>query len=326
MGIREEALDKQRSVIVSKKKKKKISISLITSSLVLAGTLIFLACYFIEGIRSGLEYKKLSEIQSSLAELTTITTVGTTAPDAPIRKPILPLAEELLKQNPDTVGWITIQNTNINYPVVRRGNKEEENSYYLTHSFDGSQNRKGAVMMDYRTTASDIENSDNIVLYAHNEKDNSMFGDLDNYKNNGSNAWSDKALEFYKQNPVITFSTNYEKADYKIFAVFVTMTTDKYDSVPLFDYQNYIDFDMNRYMDFIDNIEKRNKLITDVNYKFGDEFLTLSTCSNEANDARLVIVARKVREGEGSFVDTTNATFEKNPVYEHNWTEIYKNY
>ena len=128
MGIREEALDKQRSVIVSKKKKKKISISLITSSLVLAGTLIFLACYFIEGIRSGLEYKRLSEIESSLAELTTITTVGTTAPDAPVRKPILPLAEELLKQNPDTVGWITIQNTNINYPVVRRGNKEEENS------------------------------------------------------------------------------------------------------------------------------------------------------------------------------------------------------
>ncbi|MBQ7959059.1 MAG: hypothetical protein IJ330_05045, partial [Oscillospiraceae bacterium] len=75
-----------------------------------------------------------------------------------------------------------------------------------------------------------------------------------------------------------------------------------------------------------DNIEKRNKLITDVNYKFGDEFLTLSTCSNEANDARLVIIARKVREGEGSFVDTTNATFEKDPVYEHDWTEIYKNY
>ena len=307
-----------------KKKKKRFSTSFVISSVVLAGTLIFLTFYFIEGIRSKLEYERLSAIESSLAEQNATSSVQTSVTDTLPQKTILPLAEELLKQNPDTVGWITISNTNINYPVVRRGSKEEQNTYYLTHSFDGSENRKGAVMMDYRTTADETINSDNIVLYAHNEKDNTMFGDLDNYKNNGSSAWSDRALEFYKQNPTVTFSTNYEKSEYKIFAIFVTMTTDAYDDIPLFDYQNYIDFDKSRYIEFIDNIEKRNKLVTDVNYKYGDEFLTLSTCSNEANDARLVIVARKVREGEGAFVDTTGAYFEKNPVYEHNWTEIYK--
>ena len=185
MGMIDEANANRRpSDTNKKKKKKKFSTSFMISSVVLAGTLIFLTFYFVEGLRSKLEYERLSAIESSLAEQNATSSAQTSVTDTLPKKTILPLAEELLNQNPDTVGWITISNTKINYPVVRRGNKEEQNTYYLTHSFDGSENRKGAVMMDYRTTADDTRNSDNIVLYAHNEKDNTMFGDLDNYKNN----------------------------------------------------------------------------------------------------------------------------------------------
>lgn len=314
---------KEKPVKKPKKKKPIDKMTIIFAVAVIVLSLAIVVYSIYEGIRSQLEYQKWSELQSSLATETPAPTESVTEDNSPL--PLTPLAQELLKENPDTVGWLKIENTKVNYPVVQKKSLEEGgNDYYTNHSFDGSVNRKGAVFSDYRTTIEDRYQSDNIVIYAHNEAANDMFGDLDLYKNSGGDDWNPKALEFYKNNPTFEFSTNYTTSTYKIMAIFVTMRTDEYDDIPLFDYQNYIDFTEDRYNDFIDNIEKRNKISTGVDYKYGDRFVTLSTCSNEASDARLVIIGRRVRDGESKTVDTSGAEF-ISPEYEHDWTEIYKN-
>ena len=81
---------------------------------------------------------------------------------------------ELLKKNPDTVGWIEVKGTNINYPIVQT----TDNSYYLTHAFDKTKNEAGWVFMDYRNDA--VNFNQNTILYAHSRLTGSMFGSLKN--------------------------------------------------------------------------------------------------------------------------------------------------
>ncbi len=221
-------------------------------------------------------------------------------------------AEEMLKINPDTVGYICIEGTEIDFPVVQ----SDDNEAYLKTAFDGSSNKAGTVFLDYRNILTASKRSDNLVLYGHNQKDRTMFGSLKDYKKN---------LEHYRNHPVITFNSNYTSDTYKIFAYFVTevspeQTSDGY----VFDYHNYLDLsDRNVYNDFIDNIYERTQIITSVDVKYGDEFLTLSTCSNEFEPSRFVIFARKVRKGEDTSTDTSSAYINPN-AREPDWNVIFK--
>lgn len=227
---------------------------------------------------------------------------------------LLPSAEALLNENPDTVGWLKVSGTKIDLPVVAKLGDREGNEYYLTHSFDGSKNKAGTVFLDYRSALGYKKQSDNLILYGHNQKDGTMFGTLKDYKND---------LEFYKANPTLQFNSNYEIGDYKIIAMFVTSVLPKQDrNGEVFDYQNYIEFDEARYNDFIENVMERTQILTGVDVKYGDKFITLSTCSNEFEPSRFVVIARKVRHGEDAAVDTTLAV--RNPnAKEPDWDTIY---
>ena len=105
-------------------------------------------------------------------------------------------AEEMLKINPDTVGYIRIDGTEVDFPVVQTNNNED----YLKTAFDGSSNKAGTVFLDYRNVLTANKRSDNLVLYGHNQKDRTMFGSLKDYKKN---------LNHYIQHPTITFNSNY---------------------------------------------------------------------------------------------------------------------
>lgn len=228
---------------------------------------------------------------------------------------ILPSAKPLLEINPDTVGWIKIADTKIDLPVVHRTDDAKTgNTYYLTRNFSGKRAKAGTVFADFRATITPKKQSDNIVLYGHNEADNTMFGDLDRYKHK---------LEYYKSHPTIQFNTNYEVGEYKIIGYFVTSVLPKQaaDGV-VFDYHNYIDLDKARYKEFLDNVLLRTEINTTVDTKYGDKFITLSTCSSEFEPSRFVIVARKVRKGEDATVDTAGATVNKN-AKEPDWDTIY---
>ena len=230
------------------------------------------------------------------------------------RSPLLPGAVRLLEINPDTVGYVNVEGTNISLPVVQRKG-DDGNDYYLTTAFDGSANKAGTVFLDYRATLTADERSDVLTLYGHNQRDATMFGDLKKYK---------KDLEFYKAHPNIEFSSNYRFDTYKIFAYFVTATLPENtrDGV-VFDYHNYIDLDEQSFDDFIANIMLRSQIVTSVDVRYGDEFLVLSTCSNEFNDSRFVVFARRVRDGESEFTDTSLAVLNPN-AKEPDWDVIFK--
>lgn len=224
-------------------------------------------------------------------------------------------AKSLLEINPETVGWVSIDGTNISLPVVQRTGKDG-NEAYLKIAFDGSANKAGTIFLDRRNILNAHERSDNLILYGHNQKDKTMFGDLANYKKN---------LDYYSQHPVVLFSSNYRADYYKIFAYFVTpaQAAQTRDGV-LFDYHNRLNFKNEaQYNDFMDNVMLRTQIITPVDVRYGDEFLTLSTCSNEFYDSRFVVFARRVREGEDEQVDVSQAYLNPN-AKEPDWDVIYR--
>lgn len=225
---------------------------------------------------------------------------------------ILAGAEEMLKINPDTVGYICIEGTEVDFPVVQTNNNED----YLKTSFNGSSNKAGTVFLDYRNVLTASKRSDNLVLYGHNQKDRTMFGSLKDYKKN---------LNHYIQHPTITFNSNYQSDVYKIFAYFVTeVKPEQTSDGVVFDYHNYLDLsDKAVYNEFIANITERSQIVTSVDVRYGDEFLTLSTCSNEFEPSRFVIFARKTRKGEDTAVDTSTAYLNPN-AKEPDWTVIFK--
>lgn len=224
---------------------------------------------------------------------------------------ILPGAQEMLKINPDTVGYICIDGTEIDFPVVQTN----DNATYLKTAFDGSSNKAGTVFLDYRNTLNSNDRSDNLILYGHNQKDRTMFGSLKDYKKN---------LEHYCDHPTIVFNSNYESDTYKIFAYFVTaVNADQTSDGYIFDYHNYIDLsDRARYDSFVSEIYKRSQIVTSVDVQYGDEFLTLSTCSNEFEPSRFVVFARKCRDNEDSYVDTS-AAYLNTQALEPEWNVIF---
>ncbi len=226
--------------------------------------------------------------------------------------PLLPAAEELLAINKDTVGLVNIPGC-IYEPVV----KGTDNDYYLNHNFYDNQRQCGTCFADYRNDIGDYERSDNIILYAHNQKDGTMFGNLDYYR------W-DPA--YWLKNPFIYFNTNYSEDTYVIISSFVINTLPEHDNGnAVFDYHNFINFDNGSYSFeyFISEITKRSTIITGVECNEDDEYLTLSTCSTEWDDSRHVIIARKLRTDETTdSVDTTK--FQKNP--NPKWPAIYYKY
>ena len=187
-------------------------------------------------------------------------------------------------------GFLEIPSCDIYAPVVQG----TDNTYYLTHTYDDRKNKAGSIFIDYRCTVSEEYTSPNLVLYGHNQEDGTMFGNLKQFKNN---------VEFYRENPMFSFNTDYEVGDYVIYGYFVTNVYEKQDSNgEVFHYHDYIETlnDEATFNWYMDEIAKRNQIISPVDVAFGDKLMLLSTCSNEYSDSRFVVLARKLREGESA--------------------------
>lgn len=256
--------------------------------------------------------------ESTTVPETTTEEVTTTTESAPLV--MLGSMESSYNENNDTAGWITVGGTSINNVVMHTDN----NDYYLSHDFYGRYSQPGTVYADYRCVVNDYANkqSDNIILYGHNQANGTMFGTLQRYKITKQNT---SKFDFYKQHPTFTFSNLYEEYTYKIIALFVVEVEEKHtrDGV-VFDYQNYIRFGSKEktYDEFMQNITERSEIITGVDVQKGDKFLTLSTCSNEFEPSRFIVIGRRVRDGESPEVDTSLAKL--NPdAKEPDWNFIY---
>jgi sortase B len=178
--------------------------------------------------------------------------------------------QPLIKLNSDIVGWIRVPNTRIDYPVVQT----KDNEYYLSHSIEKKPSKSGSIFMDYRNNGNGGDR--NIILYGHHMKDGSMFKDLMKYKDS----------EFYREASRIQFSTLYEKAEWEIFSVYITS--------PDFDYIQTHFFDDEDFETFLEEIQGRSHYPTKVEVGKEDTILTLSTCTYEFQNARLVVHAKKL--------------------------------
>ncbi len=292
----------------------------LTSVAVVIVCLVILGDYFYQMIEAKQNHNKLKVIyqqaqQQTISDPSVTQSPVETAPDTPVEQlpppEELPAAKELLAINPNTVGYINIPGC-VDEPVV----KGTDNDYYLNHNFYDNQRQCGTCFADYRNDVGAYERSDNIVLYAHNQKDGTMFGNLDYYR------W-DPA--YWLKNPFIYFNTNYSEDTYVIISSFVINTLPEHDNGnAVFDYHNYVNFgEKYSYETFMSEITKRSTIITGVECNEEDDYLTLSTCSTEWDDSRHVIIARKLRTGETQeSVDTTK--FSKNP--NPKWPAIYYKY
>lgn len=190
-------------------------------------------------------------------------------------KILLPFIEELQQRNPDVVGWITVDGTEIDYPVVQA----EDNEYYLKRDWLGADNSAGAIFMDYRNDPEGLrERKSHTILYGHHRQDGSMFQNLMNYKDES----------YFRENQTFEVTDQYGSHTFEIFSAYVT-GTDFYFIETRFPQDE--DFET-----FIDSIEERSMFDTDIEVTAEDHILTLSTCTYEYDDARYVVHARRVDE------------------------------
>ena len=183
----------------------------------------------------------------------------------------------LYERNNDMSGWLKIDGTCIDYPVMYKD--DESNAYYLHRNFDGEDNSAGMPFLDYQCDRDG--KSQNIIIYAHNMRNGTMFHELLNYK--------DK--DFEAAYPYISFDTLYERRQYQIFAAFSTAIG----SEDEFRYYEFINAENNdEFNAFVDECISHSFYSTDIRPEYGDELITLSTCSYSRNNERFVVVGKLI--------------------------------
>ena len=200
--------------------------------------------------------------------------------------------EEVYTLNEDSAGWIKIDGTVIDYPVMQT---PEDEQYYLNRDFDGKYSAYGCIIADTDsvigtgTRAEDYTDGTrpgtNIILHGHNMKNGTMFGSLDNYR--------DKSYE--KSHSKIKFSSLYEDREYEICAVFLSQVYKKSQTDVFKYYQFFNAENEDEFNDFYDNIKKLSMYDTGVDASYGDEFITLSVCAYHVENGRLVVVGKRIK-------------------------------
>lgn len=200
-------------------------------------------------------------------------------------------------KNPQTIGYLKIDGTKVDTPVVQADNDK----YYLRHDFNGNSTSYGAVFATYKADFKPFDR--NTLLYGHNMFDGERFAALANYK----------SIEYFKKHPVIHFDSLFEKHDWKVYAVILTNGSTKTNDGYFFDF-TFDNCSDACFEEYIQEIDKRKLYETGVDLLPTDKLITLCTCTYEFDDARLIVIARMVRDGESSEVNTKLADFKSTPV------------
>lgn len=241
--------------------------------------------YLVEGKQQEDRYNNLSDMVANAQATAGATTKETKAPEATTgatettaatEPTMLAGYKELYEMNPHTVGWLKMEGTKIDYPVLQT---PDEPNYYLYRDFDGKDSKRGAI---YAREECDINKpSDNITLYGHNMADGSMFASLNAYTS--KKAWENNSLIF--------FDTLYEYHTYKIFAVFKT-------SANLgegFSYHQFEDAsNEEEFNEFVSTCKQLAFYDTGITPKYGDKLICLSTCEYTLDNGRLVVAAVRI--------------------------------
>ena len=186
--------------------------------------------------------------------------------------------DPLYERNKDFFGWLKIEGTKIDYPVMYT---PRDNEYYLHRDFDGNYSESGCLFIDGACPA----NGNYYLIYGHHMINGSMFGELPKYQ----------SYDFYKEHKKIFFDTRYELRDYEVAAAFYAEVYDVSDEKNHFCYYKYADLsDPNTYYEYVSNVKAMSVYDTGVNPVYGDDLIALSTCNYHTEDGRFVVVARRI--------------------------------
>lgn len=238
--------------------------------------LIFIICVIYLGI---IEYnaKKNKDLYLELYESMVIEPDETTIELANINDKLIEKVRELKTVNEDVKGWIRIEGTAVNYPLLQTNN----NDYYLTHNYKKENSSYGSIFIKKETDL--LANNSNIIIYGHNMKDGQMFNDLLKYMNK----------KYYQEHPKIKIFTDKQEIEYKIISVFKSKVFNENEQ-NVFRYYQYYDFENeSKYNEYIENCKKIQLYDTGENAQYGEQLLTLITCEYSQENGRLVIVAIK---------------------------------
>lgn len=198
-----------------------------------------------------------------------------TEPTVTPEKTILPQYTQLYEENPELFGWIQIKDTKIDYPVMHTPDDPEK---YLHANFKGEYSFGGIPFLDANCTA----DSDNLIIYAHNMLDGSMFRTLLNYQEK----------TYWQNHPTIIFNTLYEEQEYEVLAAFYDRVY--YKSETCFKFYQFINAEDEADFDnAVLNYQEKALYDTGVTASFGDKLITLVTCAYHVENGRFVVVARR---------------------------------
>lgn len=195
----------------------------------------------------------------------------------PEEKEVLDEYKNLLLKNKKLIGWLKIDDTNIDCPVMQTS----DNNYYLDHNTEQEYDKNGSIFMDKDCDV--LKPSTNFILYGHHMQSGKMFGKLYLYQEES----------YYEEHKYINFDTIYEKGTYEVMYVFRSKVYTEADIV--FKYYQFIDANSEQEFDsFMQEMKAMSLYDTGVTAQYGDQLLTLSTCDYQQSDGRFVVVAKKI--------------------------------
>ncbi len=220
-------------------------------------------------------------------------------------KPDKAFVTMMLEANSDFKGWITVPGTLIDNPIYQTDN----NVYYLTHNQNKKSASCGALFFDFQNQITQTKTDQNLVIYGRNIKSGAMFGTLSRLR----------SLQFYKQNPVITFSTLTHTGTYKIFAVLILNSVPEDDGGRCYDVTRNHFFSTDDFNSWLAEAYQRSLIDTGIDVQITDNLITLITNADDFNHARLAVMAREIRTTEPEHTDTSLAAANTAPRYPKRW-------
>ena len=244
--------------------------------------MIFFGAVFL--VSAGLLVKRFLDDRKTENEFASLqamidTTATTDTPD-PTGESVNPNGAKfaaLRDKNSDFIGWISIDGTNLDFPVMYAPTNKD---FYLRHDFNKEYSIYGVPYLDEKTTLGANAESDNLIIYGHNMKTGTIFGCLTGYKK----------ADYYQQHPYIEFDTVYGDAQYEVFAAFAIDVVNDTSFV----YNQYVDMDEESYNAYVEEVCRRSDVDTGIRPAYGEQLLTLSTCEYSTDNGRFVVVARRV--------------------------------
>ena len=277
-----DAYDKDmQKVILSELKKRELrrKLMIILCSAAAVACFAYFGIYYYFAGRTEMDYENLAQLKGNTS-LAARPSAGVTihyTKEEEIDLSVLEEYQTLYNKNKSLIGWLKIDDTNIDYPVMQTVNNE----YYLDHNYSQEYDKNGSLFLDKDCDV--VHRNTNLIIYGHHMKSGKMFGNLNKYSSE----------DYCKKHATIQFDTIYEKGTYEVMYVFRSRIYNEDEIV--FKYYQFLDATSEKeFNSYMEEMAALSLYDTGVTASFGDELLTLSTCDNSETDGRFVVVAKKI--------------------------------